>query len=213
MECFSACQAHGRGKGMARNKVAEDPEYARLGGSIGAGMRRRLELGTPTPGDLAIIEKARNVSQWRKAGWTFAKIGEALGETPQNLMKFAQKGLYATALEWIARGKVSERALASPMEGRAFMGKLVPKALRRLELSLDEGIVTDARGMETLRESKAADNAMETVLDAAGLTGAEHVIQRPVIHIDQLVIQQLSRGIMEDDAIIEARQINGTASP
>jgi len=181
--------------------------YVELGGSKGAAFRKRLELGTPTPDDERSLERARTIATRRKQGWVYAKIGEELAITAGHVAKFVSQGVYKSALLWLEREKISQNAvITSPLEGRAFLGKLVPKALRRLELSLDSGVKINEHGLEILLESKAADNAMETVLDAVGLTGPESVVQRPTIHIDTLVIQQLSRGIMEDDAIIEARQ-------
>ena len=187
--------------------------YAELGGSKGASFRKRLELGTPKPDDLQALERAKAIAAKRRLGHTYSKIAEDLKMTSAaGVAKFVSQGVYKSALLWIEREKLRVKAadaitMSSPSEGRAFLGKLVPKALRRLELSLDSGVKINEHGLEVLLESKAADAAMTTVLDAVGLTGPESIVHGKIIHIDSLVINQLVNEIADDDAIADARHV------
>jgi hypothetical protein len=169
----------------------------RYGGASGVALKKRLALGRVTPEDQKLLDLATTIRAMRGTGKTWRAIAAETGETLKRIEQFAARGKYHVLCEHLAaieRGDKPVEAAAAKADHRGVIARLVPKALRRLELALNAG---EQDGF--LVESKTADHAMDTVLEAAGLLEPEGGAVRPVIHIDTLVIQQLTTGMDEDE--------------
>lgn len=168
------------------------------GGARGVAMRRRLERGVLTEEDERLIRWAEVIREGRTKRKTWGVIAGELGATARQVEQFEKRGVYRTVLAWLrereAQGDAAT-AKAVQQSHRGVIQKLVPKALRRLELALEAG---EDGGV--LVESKTADHAMDTVLEAAGLLEPEGGAVRPVIHIEQLVINQQLESLRADEA-------------
>lgn len=183
---------------MARKPVVKHYERA---GAVGTALARRLRKQQLTPADQTLVARARVIRERRAQGWSYERIGEELGLTRKAVNGFATRGLYAICCDYLdalERGGPDAppgAVAADKATHRGTIARLVPKALRRLEQALDAGEV-DGR----IVESKSADHAMDTVLEAAGLLEPEGGAVRPVIQIDTLVIQQITEGLRADEA-------------
>lgn len=204
---------------MARPKLVDDPAYRREGGGLGAALKKRLQTGRLSAADEELIRRTKIIRERRRQGWDWPKVAAECGEADwRKLSRFASKGMFRCIEVWLEAQEQGVSTAAAPRnadvavpgvkENRGFLARLVPKALRRLEAALDQGMDGDGK---VLVESKAADHAMDTVLEAAGLTEPEGA-GRPAIVIETLVIQSLTQHITTDDAKI-GRTIDVEAVP
>ena len=65
--------------------------------------KRRLEQGTPTPGDLAIIERARVVKEGLTSGVPVNEIAARVGAKTKLLRQWMRKSVGAVAFEYLER--------------------------------------------------------------------------------------------------------------
>ena len=160
-------------------------------------LRKRLASGRLLPQDKARIALATQIHALRSEGLTFSACAARLGLPEKRVAAFAAGQIFDTILahhERVEAGADEPGHAQATIEKRARVRRLASPALDRLEGNL---LGDNAR---------AADRAMEIVLEANGLLEPE--VARPVVHISQLVVnQQVAISRADDEELARLRDV------
>jgi transcriptional regulator with XRE-family HTH domain len=163
-------------------------------------LRKRLASGRLLPQDRERIKLALDLRDLRAQGLTFAECARRLGVSKKLVEGFVNGQVYDTILAHHERqeaGADGDGRARGATDKRGHVRRLASPALDRLEANLQGD------------NARAADRAMEIVLEANGLLEPE--VARPVIHIPQLVVNQQVQISLKDDRVFERERAEDVA--
>lgn len=177
---------------------------ARLGGSAGGALARRLRDNELTRDDVEKYELAKQIWELRAESLSYRMIAGRLGapHTPRSIQDFATRGIYRIFIDhWKAAERGEPEAVArETKDHQQTTRSLIPLALKRWRQTLLGSFDKEGNPLK----NEAADRAAERVLKAAGILDAETGNARPAVIVCPAGLAHAAHAICADDARIAA---------